>query len=39
VSLTTLVQSHHIFGKAYLAIIMPFHRIIAATILAQAAKH
>jgi hypothetical protein len=38
VSLTTLVKPHHIFGKAYLAIIMPFHRIIAATILAQAAK-
>jgi hypothetical protein len=38
VSFTTLVKPHHIFGKAYLAIIMPFHRIIAATILAQAAK-
>jgi Protein of unknown function (DUF2867) len=37
VSLTTLVQPHHLFGKAYLAAIMPFHRIIAATILAQAA--
>jgi hypothetical protein len=37
VSLTTLVQPHNVFGKAYLAIIMPFHRIITATILAQAA--
>ncbi len=37
VSLTTLVQPHHIFGKAYLAAIMPFHRIIAATVLTQAA--
>jgi Protein of unknown function (DUF2867) len=37
VSLTTLVKSHNIFGKIYLAIIMPFHRIIAATIVAQAA--
>jgi hypothetical protein len=39
VSLTTLVKPHHIFGKAYLTIIMPFHRIIAATILAQAARN
>jgi Protein of unknown function (DUF2867) len=37
VSLTTLVKPHNIFGKIYLAIIMPFHRIIAATILSQAA--
>lgn len=36
--MTTLVQPHHIFGKAYLAIILPFHRIIAATVLAQAGK-
>jgi Protein of unknown function (DUF2867) len=39
VSLTTLVKPHHVFGKAYLAIIMPFHRIIAATILAQAVRN
>jgi Protein of unknown function (DUF2867) len=39
VSLTTLVKPHHAFGRAYLAVIMPFHRIIAATILAQAAKN
>jgi hypothetical protein len=38
VSLTTLVQPHHIFGNAYLTVIMPFHRIIVATMLAQAAK-
>jgi hypothetical protein len=38
VSLTTLVKPHHTFGKAYLTLIMPFHRLIAATILAQAAK-
>jgi hypothetical protein len=39
VSLTTLVEPHHFLGKAYLAVIMPFHRIIAATILTQAAKN
>jgi Protein of unknown function (DUF2867) len=38
VSLTTLVKPHNYFGRAYLAVIMPFHRIIAATTLAQAAK-
>jgi hypothetical protein len=39
VSLTTLVRPHHVFGRVYLAVIMPFHRIIAATILAQAARN
>lgn len=38
VSMTTLVKPHHILGKAYLTAIMPFHRLIAATILAQAAE-
>jgi hypothetical protein len=35
-SMTTLVKTHNFLGKAYLALIMPFHRLIAATILAQA---
>lgn len=39
VSLTTLVQPHHFLGRAYLAIILPFHRLIAATILSQAGKN
>jgi Protein of unknown function (DUF2867) len=38
VSLTTLVEPHHRFGQAYLTAIMPFHRLIAATILNQAAR-
>lgn len=38
VSMTTLVKTHHIWGKAYLVIITPFHRMIAATILARAAR-
>jgi hypothetical protein len=37
VSLTTLVKPHNAFGKAYLTLIMPFHRLIAATILKQTA--
>ena len=36
-TLTTLVLTHHLFGRAYLAIILPFHRLIARTMLRQVA--
>jgi hypothetical protein len=35
---TTLVRTHNWVGRAYLALIMPFHRIIVRTMLAQAAQ-
>lgn len=38
VTTTTLVRTHNRAGRAYLALIMPFHRIIVRTMLAQAAK-
>jgi hypothetical protein len=38
VTTTTLVRTHNWVGRAYLALIMPFHRAIARSLLAQAAK-
>jgi hypothetical protein len=38
VTATTLVRTHNLIGRAYLATIMPFHRLIARTLLAQAAE-
>ena len=38
VTATTLVRTHNWVGRAYLALIMPFHRIIVRTMLAQAAR-
>ena len=38
VTATTLVRTHNWVGRAYLALIMPFHRIIVRTMLAQAAQ-
>jgi hypothetical protein len=38
VTATTLVRTHNWMGRAYLALIMPFHRMIVRTMLAQAAK-
>jgi hypothetical protein len=35
---TTLVRTHNWVGRAYLALIMPFHRVIVRTMLAQAAQ-
>jgi hypothetical protein len=35
VTLTTLVKTHNWFGRTYLAIIMPFHRLIAPALLRQ----
>jgi Protein of unknown function (DUF2867) len=35
---TTLVRTHNWVGRAYLTLIMPFHRVIVRTMLAQAAR-
>lgn len=35
VTATTLVQTHNLLGKAYLATIMPFHRIIVPAMMRQ----
>jgi uncharacterized protein DUF2867 len=37
VTATTLVRTHNLFGRTYLAIIMPFHRLIVRTMLRQVA--
>lgn len=37
VTLTTLVKTHNWFGRTYLAVIMPFHRLIAPALLRQVA--
>jgi hypothetical protein len=38
VTLTTLVLTHNRLGRVYLSTIMPFHRLIARTLLRQAAQ-
>ena len=38
VTLTTVVRTHNAFGRAYLATILPFHRVIVRTMLRRAAK-
>jgi hypothetical protein len=38
VTATTLVRTHNWIGRTYLALIMPFHRVIVRTMLAQAAE-
>ena len=35
VAVSTIVKTHNLLGRTYLAIIMPFHRIIAPAMLAQ----
>jgi hypothetical protein len=37
VTLTTLVKTHNWFGRTYLTLIMPFHRLIAPALLRQVA--
>ncbi len=37
VRLTTLVQPHNIWGRLYLAVVKPFHRLIVPTMLSRAA--
>jgi hypothetical protein len=38
ITMTTLVRTHNLFGRTYLATVMPFHRTIVPTLLAQAAR-
>jgi hypothetical protein len=38
VTTTTLVLTHNLLGRAYLAVIMPFHRLIARVMLRQMAE-
>jgi hypothetical protein len=38
VTTTTLVLTHNLLGRAYLAIILPFHRLIARVMLRQVAE-
>ena len=38
VTATTLVRTHNWVGRSYLALIMPFHRAVVRTMLAQAAN-
>jgi hypothetical protein len=35
VTATTLVKTHNWFGRTYLAIIIPFHRLIVPALLRQ----
>ena len=37
ITATTLVRTHNVAGKLYLAVIMPFHRMIVPSMLASAA--
>jgi hypothetical protein len=37
VTATTLVKTHNLLGRTYLAIILPFHRLIARTMMRQVA--
>jgi hypothetical protein len=34
---TTLVQTHNTLGRAYLAIVLPFHRLIVPSMIARVA--
>ena len=38
VTATTLVLTHNLLGRTYLAIIMPFHRLIVPAMLRQVAR-
>ncbi len=38
VTATTVVKTHNLLGRAYLAAILPFHRVIVKTMLAQAVR-
>ena len=37
VSMTTLVKPHNVWGRIYLAIVKPFHRLVVPTMLSKAA--
>jgi hypothetical protein len=36
VTATTLVKTHNLFGRAYLAVVLPFHRVIVRSLLRHA---
>ncbi|MGY4574689.1 hypothetical protein ACVWY5_007759 [Bradyrhizobium sp. USDA 3256] len=36
ITATTLVHTHNWFGRAYLAVILPFHRLIVPAMLRKA---
>lgn len=38
IAVTTLVRSHNLLGRTYLALVLPFHRMIVPTMLGQAAR-
>lgn len=38
VTATTLVRTHNLLGRAYLAIILPFHRLVVCAMLRQVAE-
>lgn len=38
VTATTVVKTHNLLGRAYLTAILPFHRVIARTMLAQLSR-
>jgi hypothetical protein len=38
VALTTMVNPHNFFGRAYLFVILPFHRLGVRTLLANAVE-
>lgn len=38
VTASTVVQTHNLFGRAYLAVVKPFHRIIVPAMLRQVAS-
>jgi hypothetical protein len=37
ITATTLVRTHNLLGRAYLLMVLPFHRVIVAAMLAQVA--
>ena len=39
ITTTTMVRTHNLLGRAYLATVLPFHRLIVPAMLAQAASH
>jgi len=38
VTATTLVRTHNLLGRIYLAVVLPFHRVIVPAMLTQAGK-
>jgi hypothetical protein len=38
ITTTTLVRTHNLLGRLYLAVVLPFHRVIVPAVLAQVAK-